>query len=72
MADFCKQCAEEILGRDEGDLAHNTEAIRYYCICEGCGFTVVDKSGKCIGACLRKHGDVTVQTPKQFTKGIMP
>lgn len=63
MADFCKECAQKLLGKDTGDLAGiTTEAdtknsLYAVVICEGCGFVQVDHTGKCIGGsdCLEKH-----------------
>ena len=47
MADFCKECSEELFGEDFGDLAKialpDGEA---YVLCEGCGYIVVDREGK--------------------------
>jgi hypothetical protein len=54
MADFCKQCSEEIFCEDFGDLAGIGK--KFLTICEGCGFTWVNENGECIGDCDRKHG----------------
>lgn len=78
MADFCKQCSEEMWGHDNRDLAASEHDIelggykRLYTLCEECGPTMVDRDGKCIGACRLKHGDVPVQTLQQFVDGEMP
>ncbi len=54
MADFCKQCSLKIFGEDFGDLAGLSMIVhtsfRMYCkvICEGCGVTQVDHTGKCV------------------------
>ena len=74
MADFCKQCSEELFDADTGDLARSdlSETGKFYCICEGCGFTVVDRTGLCIGNCLHHHGNLAVQTPQQFQRGEVP
>lgn len=54
MADYCKQCSEEIFGHDFEDHANithraDTEAGQYATvICEGCGPTQVDHEGGCI------------------------
>lgn len=63
MADFCKECSEELFGEDFGDLKgllteEDTKNERYAgVICEGCGFIQVDHTGKCIGGknCLEHH-----------------
>jgi hypothetical protein len=57
MADFCKQCSVEMFGEDFGDLANLcAEGQRAHVICEGCGFTVVDKDGICVSdMCLSQH-----------------
>lgn len=66
MAEFCKQCAEQLFGDDPryNDAAHlmtELEGTLGFCVsflCEGCGFTIVDYNGKCQGACLNKdHSD---------------
>lgn len=61
MADFCKQCSIDMFGEDFGDLAgitteEDTANSRFvFVICEGCGPTDVDHTGKCVsGTCLRK------------------
>lgn len=58
MADFCHQCSLEIFGEDYKDLIVHSE-IPYallYTICEGCGETVVDAEGVCLGDCLEGQG----------------
>jgi len=62
MSEFCRQCSEEYFGKDMGDLAdlskpEDTEQKLYPgVICEGCGPTQVDHTGKCIASdCLEKH-----------------
>lgn len=74
MADFCKQCSVEMFGEDTRDLAGSPPDAykRLHTICEGCGFTVVDYDGVCLGKCLRNHGTEPVQTPQQFHKGELP
>lgn len=77
MADFCMQCTvEDHLwdGLDAfnysecGDLAKVVEPGQLYqCICEGCGPTVVDHEGRCLGKCLRAHGDLPVPTFDMLT-----
>ena len=50
MADFCKQCSEEIFGEDFQDFAgiQPTFGPLAAVICEGCGVTHVDFEGNCI------------------------
>lgn len=73
MASFCKQCSEVLFGEDYKDFVwENSEHKRLYTLCEDCGPTVVDEDGKCIGNCLHKHGDVPVQTIREFVDGKMP
>jgi hypothetical protein len=63
MSDYCKQCSEELFDQDFGDLALGN-ALRgnglLECQCEGCGMTVVDKHGVCIGRCLKDHGNMEI------------
>ena len=64
MADFCMQCAKD-LGFPESDLAglvtqeqYENEKLVAVCICEGCGPTIVDYTGRCVNKeCLMSHGD---------------
>lgn len=74
MADFCSQCSLDMYGRDFNDLTtrDNPDLKRLYTICEGCGFTVVDKDGHCIGDCLLHHGVEPCQTAQQFHDGVIP
>lgn len=73
MASFCKQCSEELWGEDSRDfVVIDAEHERLYTLCEDCGPTVVDRDGKCIGACTKKHGDVPVQTMQEFVDGKLP
>lgn len=55
MADFCKQCSEEMFGEDFGDLRGLSGPHDTHVICEGCGPTVVDAEGRCIGGACPKH-----------------
>ena len=66
MADFCMQCGLNIFGHECKDLAglstqEDTDKGLYpVVICEGCGPTQVDHTGKCISIdCIYKHGVVT-------------
>lgn len=54
MADFCKQCSEELYGENLGDLK-GLEKGRRKVLCEGCGFTLVDEEGRCISPYCPKH-----------------
>lgn len=57
MADFCRQCSEELFGKDHRDLAGQVteeqvkEGLAANVLCEGCGFTQVDHNGQCLGNC---------------------
>lgn len=61
MADFCKQCSEEIFGRDFGDMEglstqEDTASGKFAVVlCEGCGSIQVDHTGKCISSYCKKH-----------------
>lgn len=62
MADFCKQCSITNFGEDFNDLAGlSTEAdtqrgLYAVVLCEGCGPTQVDHTGRCIVSdCAEKH-----------------
>jgi hypothetical protein len=67
MAEFCKQCADE-LGFPESDFKgackeiELDEDVGFVVVCEGCGFVLVDHLGQCMGnsGCLKKH-----ETPKK-------
>jgi hypothetical protein len=54
MADFCKQCSEQMFGKDFKELANlSTEEDtknKMFCvvICEGCGTIQVDHEGNCV------------------------
>lgn len=61
MADFCKQCSEELFTEDFGDLKglstqENTLAGEFaLVVCEGCGTIQVDHTGKCVSKdCLER------------------
>ena len=58
MADFCKQCSEEIFGEDHEDLKGLCQpGYVYHALCEGCGPCWVDPEGTCLANnCLRQHG----------------
>lgn len=65
MADFCRQCTDEILGLDPdlNDMRDLTteqdtaEGMGSAVLCEGCGPILVDHTGKCLGC--EKHPDAT-------------
>lgn len=62
MADFCKQCAIELLGGDLGELAnlstpeHTAAGLYANVLCEGCGPIQVDHTGLCISENCPEHG----------------
>ena len=59
MADFCKQCSEELFDEDFGDFKGLcTEDNFAEVLCEGCGLDcVVDHEGRCVAEdCISKHG----------------
>ena len=63
MADFCKQCSEELFGFDGKDLRglitvkEWEDKLDIQVICEGCGVTRVDPEGACISTtCKEEHG----------------
>lgn len=66
MADFCKQCSEELFGKDFRELADITtitdeqESRAALVICEGCGPIQVNNKGECISEdCLKEHKNIT-------------
>ena len=59
MADFCKQCSEENFDEDFNDLAGLCDEDQIVdVLCEGCGRTFVDPTGKCVAKCLKNHRDI--------------
>ncbi len=73
MADFCTQCTADLLGEEghSGDFvglstAQETAAGRYLpVLCEGCGYTQVDHTGRCVSSdCIKQHGK---SPPKEST-----
>ena len=63
MADFCKQCSIDTFGKDYGDMknistiADTRKRLYAATLCEDCGPTQVDHTGKCIAKyCSKKHG----------------
>lgn len=55
MADFCKQCSEELgfLNQDLTNLCEKGWFIQV--LCEGCGYIYVDHDGHCMGCLDGKH-----------------
>ena len=67
MAEFCKQCSEQVLGISDNDFEgmttpEQTAAKEFTSVlCEGCGDALVDHTGKCVSrSCDRKHGTLGV------------
>lgn len=63
MAEFCKQCNEELGFPEPNDavgLLTKDQAEAGYLmpfLCEGCGDSEVDHEGKCLAInCLKNHG----------------
>lgn len=64
MAEFCKQCTDELFGPDmkhdfEGLSEESDTKLDIYAmvLCEGCGNTLVNHLGECVDPlCLKKHG----------------
>ena len=61
MADFCKQCSRDMgfKGNDLADLGRGKSLPKdhgWSALCEGCGPTLVDNSGKCIVSDCLKMG----------------
>jgi hypothetical protein len=65
MAEFCRQCAQELdfepnfVGLvSEDDVMEGFGAL---VLCEGCGPTIVDHTGRCISPdCLRQHHKIMI------------
>ena len=57
MADFCNQCRQEsdmcwpedLDNPDYPDYGPLEEGKGWGVICEGCGFTLIDRDGNCLG-----------------------
>ena len=65
MSSFCTQCSEEYFDKDYKDFAgistaeHTKNGMFAEVLCEGCGFTQVDRTGICVSlGCYKKHGQV--------------
>jgi len=75
MADFCKQCADEMFPDIGGEFSHDFEGLTkfgdqmvglYMCVlCEGCGPIQVDWLGQCISICgeFHNYGSAASQPP---------
>lgn len=60
MASYCKQCSEELFGKDFEDFKglttkeHTDQDMAALALCEGCGYIQVDTEGNCISEdCLK-------------------
>lgn len=59
MADYCRQCTRDFLGKELADqndmrgLCGSEEMAAV--LCEGCGVSFVLDDGTCIGPCRRFH-----------------
>ena len=66
MADFCKQCTEELFGSDladnndmKGAVSERDSALGFMVLvlCEGCGPIQVNHAGECLSDdCDKNHG----------------
>ncbi|MFC1453656.1 hypothetical protein ACFLQL_00565 [Verrucomicrobiota bacterium] len=66
MADFCKQCVEELFDGPQEGVTNDMEGLSTEedtkeglfpsVLCEGCGFIQVDHTGKCVTPDCPKHG----------------
>lgn len=68
MADFCKQCADD-LGFPESDLIDPNLRKGLYvpALCEGCGSIQVNNKGECISDdCLREGHNVPLDTNIEY------
>ncbi len=64
MADFCKQCSEDMFDKDFGDMQgmsnedHTLIGLFATALCEGCGPIQVNHLGECVSKdCTKKHGE---------------
>ncbi len=68
MADFCRQCTQEIFGEDDSDLSELIskedvdDGYMAVAICERCGYIGVDHTDKCIDPHCNIHGILKEQT----------
>ncbi len=61
MAEFCVQCADELDFTPANQIEYDStglltkeqqeQGLAVPFLCEGCGITMVDSEGKCIGPC---------------------
>lgn len=73
MASFCFQCSVDLYFGPYSDFVQTgpqfdplPEGFGYLALCEGCGTTVVDERGHCIGQCLSKHRDIPPERRKVY------
>lgn len=63
MADFCKQCADELgfeINDFEGLITEKAFVEKKHVVavlCEGCGPTFVNHKGECVDKHCAKHGE---------------
>jgi hypothetical protein len=61
MADWCKQCSDEMFGPENPDYVTYEKppgpGEAYFCLCEGCGPTMVNEKGECIAPDCLIHGE---------------
>jgi RNase P subunit RPR2 len=71
MAEFCKQCAENLFGPDpqyNDAVGRTVDGILVLFQCEGCGWTYVDHLGACRNPTCEEHHGVTEDgQPNQST-----
>jgi hypothetical protein len=69
MAEFCKQCSEELLGYKDGysdfsalsTTKDTAEGLYPVVLCEGCGAIQVDHLGACVSKdCFKHHNKEAV------------
>ena len=58
MAEYCRQCSMELFGEDRCDLV-SPQGQRAE-VCAGCGLTIVDCNGTCLGDCGKHHGPLGI------------
>jgi len=70
MADFCKQCSENIFGEDFREMAgisqeeHTKNQLYANVLCEGCGPIQVDHEGACVNDdCIEKGHKDKIKCP---------
>ena len=61
MAEWCKQCSDEMFGEEHKEYETYDEPVKpgyhYPLLCEGCGPTGVNEKGECINPNCKKHGE---------------